>query len=427
MKRIFPIVSWLLLVLILAAADGCGSDPYVEGARLDLRNKDYNRALSNINKALENNPNNLDALMLKGDIIFEMLPDVYDQDERTAYIGELLGAYAQSVMLDSANALHKDRQLTILYVNEFTSAMAIYEDAEQLGGKERARGFVAAARRFRNASMVAPDSMDAFINEAYAYYGAGMARDAADTFEAAIANGHTNRELFIQLARTYELIATESADPQAQPGYYREAVRALSEAHERYPDDGEIRKLLLNAYAMADVSDAALSFFEEVHPLERDNKIFLYNYGTLLLRQQNYERAIDMLLEAVALDSSYTNALFNLGAAYVNSGFSVDERYQAVEDSLQNSSRFASQQITEMETRKSELGQLKQQLFGQAIKYFEAANDLVERDLGDTSEICDALYRAYMQTNQRSRAEEARICAERQGTQAMPERSEDRF
>ena len=172
MKRIFLISSWLLLVLILAAADGCGSDPNVEGARLDLRNKDYDRALTNINKALENNPDNLDALVLKGDIIFEMLPDVYDQDERTAYIGELLGAYAQSVMLDSANAPHKDRQLAILYVNEFTSAMAIYEDAEQLGGKERARGFVSGARRFRNASMVAPDSMDAFINEAYAYYGA---------------------------------------------------------------------------------------------------------------------------------------------------------------------------------------------------------------------------------------------------------------
>ena len=427
MKHIFPTVSWLLLVLIFAAADGCGSDPNVEGARLDLQNKDYGRALSNINKALENNPDNLDALLLKGDIIFEMLPDVYDQDERTAYIGELLGAYAQSVMLDSVNAPHKDRQLAILYVNEFTSAMAIYEDAEQLGGKERARGFIAAARRFRNASMVAPDSMDAFINEAYAYYGAGMASDAAETFEAAISNGHTNRKLFIQLARTYELIATESAAPQAQPRYYREAVRTLSEAREHYPDDGEIRKLLLNAYAMADMSDAALSFFEEMHPLEKDNKIFLYNYGTLLLRRQNYEEAIDMLSDAVALDSSYTNALFNLGAAYVNSGFGVDERYQAVEDSLQDSSRFASQQITQMEARKSELGQLKQQLFGQAIKYFEAANDLVERDLGDTSDICDALYRAYMQTNQRSRAEEARACAERQGTQSLPERSGTRF
>ena len=86
MKRLFPTLSWLFVVFVLVVAAGCASNPNIEGARLDLRNKNYQRALDNINEALEIEPGSAEALVLKGDIISEMLSRISDDDERAGYV-----------------------------------------------------------------------------------------------------------------------------------------------------------------------------------------------------------------------------------------------------------------------------------------------------------------------------------------------------
>ncbi len=412
MKRNLGAIGCLSIVLILASVSGCASNPNLEGAQINLRNKDYQRALTNINLALEAEPHNSEALLLKGDILSEMLPDIYDSDERTEHIGKLTGVYAQAVRLDPENSSQVTRQRTALYRNEFSLAMEAYRDADQLGGHERADRFMTAARHFRNASMILPDSVDALINEAHAYYSAGEVLEAAEAYESAIALGNTERKLFIYLARTYELVANELADPQIQPKYYREMVRTLKTALDNHPNDDEIRKLLLNAFASSDTMTAeALPFFEENLAAEKNNQVYLYNYGTLLLRQEDYEGAITMLSNAVVLDSSYTNALFNLGAAYVNLGVQAEQDYQAVENSLQ-SSGIGTQEIARLEAQKTELEQSKTKYFSQAITHLETARRLIETELEDPADVCRALYIAYSQTDQRSRAEEARFCAD---------------
>ena len=81
MKR-FPLLLALLFGgFLLIAADGCSSDPNVEGAKLDLKNKDYDRAMENIGKALESNPENAEALELKGQILQEQAFAVQDVDQ----------------------------------------------------------------------------------------------------------------------------------------------------------------------------------------------------------------------------------------------------------------------------------------------------------------------------------------------------------
>ncbi|MCY4225635.1 MAG: tetratricopeptide repeat protein [Bacteroidetes bacterium] len=409
MKSIQPILILLMVVSIAIASGGCATNPNIAGARLDLRNKDYSRALTNINQALVGEPDNSEALLLKGDILSEMLSDVTDESDRTGFVGELTGAYALAVALDSENMTHVNAQLSRLYNAEFVRGMETFRDAGLLAGKERALRFTSAARHFRNASMMIPDSVNALINEAHAYYNGGKAQDAVDAYESVIALGHTDRELFVYLARTYELMAVELADPETQPDYYNQMIRVLETARKLYSQDEEVRILLLNAYAMSEMTSDALPFFEEIYPLEQDNQVYLYNYGTLLLRQQDYEGAITKLSQAVSLDSSYVNALFNLGAAYVNHGVSVDKKLQQVTDSLQY--RLTPQVTSRLQDQQASIEKSKAELFGHAITNLESAKSLLENDLGDTRGVCHALYIAYAQTNQRSRAEEARICA----------------
>ncbi|NBW94064.1 MAG: hypothetical protein EBR20_06845, partial [Bacteroidetes bacterium] len=68
----FPLfLSLIFAAFLIAGADGCSSDPNVEGAKLDLRNQDYDRALGNLETALENNPQNAEAYELKGRVLSE--------------------------------------------------------------------------------------------------------------------------------------------------------------------------------------------------------------------------------------------------------------------------------------------------------------------------------------------------------------------
>ena len=90
----FPIyITFLTAFFLLVAADGCSSDPNVEGAKLDLRNKQYDKALENLAIALTTNPDNAQALELKGRVLSEKAFETPDVDEHTALIKEMLETY----------------------------------------------------------------------------------------------------------------------------------------------------------------------------------------------------------------------------------------------------------------------------------------------------------------------------------------------
>ena len=406
-----------LMVVILMAADGCGSNPNVEGAKLDLRNKDYARALDNVNKALESVPDNVEALFLKGDVLSEMLPEVIDKAERADYIYAMVGAYRRGLELDPAWPDEVNRRLYPVYLTEFNTGIEEYNKAEQLPGQPRVDAFAEAARHFRNASVIFPDSGDAYINEAAAYYGAGLVGDAIDAYEMALSYGHTDREIYIYLAKTYELLAEEWAEEHERPRYLRSMAETLEMGLNQYPGDHELRAMLLNAYVFTDQSDRALAFYARELSSERGNKVFLYNFGTLMLRQSDYDGAIAMLSDAVALDSAYVNARFNLGAAYINKAVVVDAEVRAVDDTLHvQRGDLPAFRVSRMESRMQELKQHKHDLFEQAIEHLEIArllNEQQQRESG-ASDICQALYRAYAQINEGEKAEALTQCIGRQ-------------
>lgn len=402
-KRILQVVACVILVCVA----GCAMNPNLQGARGDLDNKDHQRALRKINRALETAPNNPEVHQLKGDILYEIVFELPDTLDRTRYLPDLVRAYRRAQDLDPGRSVHVTKQLSTLYDNEYSLGLSVFLEADQLGGRRRANRFMRAAQYFRNASIIFPDSSEARLNEATAYYNAGEAPKAALTYERAIALGSTGRDLFTYLARTYELMGTEVNDFETQQGYFRSMVRTLQTARKYHGEDKEIRMMLLNAYAMSGLDQEALSFFEEVFPLEKENQVYLYNYGTLLLRRGDNKGAIHKLSHAVALDSSYAKAVFNLGAAYVNHGFDVYKQLEAVRDSLQ----MEGQNRGSMEIRMAALDRDRKELFQQAIIHLESARYLLENEPEGIASVCRALYQAYAQMNQRARAEEANTCA----------------
>ncbi|MDE2731107.1 MAG: tetratricopeptide repeat protein [Bacteroidota bacterium] len=403
-----------LLAILLMAAGGCGSNPNVEGAKLDLRNKDYARALENVNKALESEPDNPEALFLKGDVLSEMLPDVLDKRERADYIYAMVGAYRRGLELDPAWPTQVTRRLYGVYLTEFNSGIDTYNQAEQLPGQARVDAFAEAARHFRSATVIFPDSGDAYLNEAAAYFGAGLMGDAIDAYESALSVGLTDREIYIYLAKTYELLAEDWAEDDDRSDHYRKMAATLELGLDQHPDDRELRAMLLNAYVFADQAGQALNFYARELSSEGENKVFLYNYGTLMLQEADYDGAIAMLSRAVSLDSAYVNARFNLGAAYINKAVDIDADYRAVDDSITTQrGQLPAFRISRMEARMRELQQHRRGLFEDAIEHLEMARMLIERqqNLGEVTDVCRALYRAYAQINEGERAEALTQCA----------------
>jgi tetratricopeptide (TPR) repeat protein len=131
-----------------------------------------------------------------------------------------------------------------------------------------------------------------------------------------------------------------------------------------------------------------------------------------LLEAERYDEAIEQLAKAVELDPEYGSAQYNLGAAYVNKAVAVNERVSALDDSLRaNRAELSTAEVEEIEANMEALAEQRRELFSQAIPPLEKARAQAEEGDEDMTGICQALFSAYVQTNQQEKAEALAECA----------------
>jgi pentatricopeptide repeat protein len=395
MKGILLVVTLLLTGLVLGGA-GCASDPNVEGAKLDLRNKDYARALENVNTALEKDPQNAEALDLKGRILQEQAFAVNDRDEHSRLIAEMIEAYKQAVAIDPSLQEDIDQRLRLAYYNEYQRGIQAFNRA-----REDSEQYNDAALYFANASLIQPDSAGAYVNQGIALMNAGRMAEAIEPLENAIEHGEDQPDTYIYLADLYS--TNNRAD---------EAVALLENARQTFPDNTDVLNNLLNAYVRANQLDRAKDVFGQAVQDDPNNKLYRYNYGSLLLNTEEYDAAIEQLKAAIALDPQYSVAQYNLGAAYINKAVDVNERIQELDDNLREQrASLSDAQIAEKEAEIDRLVQERRGLFEQAIEPLEQARSIMEAEGEDVTQVCQALFTAYVQTAQQDKAEAISGCA----------------
>ncbi len=386
------------LVLMLAGAGGCSGDPNIEGAKLDLRNKDYARALENVEKALQRDPQNAEAYELKGRIILDLLSNQQDLDPeaRQDTVRAMVAAFQKAVELDPKLQESVLNQLRFAYIREFQNGVNAFNR-----GREDSTYYLHAAIYFGNATIIQPDSAGAYVNQAFSLMNARRHAEAIAPLEAAIARGETSKDTYLILADLYRL--------QQQP---EKALEVLEQARERYPDDPDVQSQLLNAYVQAGKVTEAMDIYKEAVEKEPDNKLYRYNYGSLLLEAGRYDEAIEHLTKATELDPEYANAFYNLGAAYINKAVDVNDQAVALDDSLRtHRSELSQEQIQQLEEAVARLIEERRQLFAQAIPPLERARELLEARGENIQPICRALFQAYVQTDQTEKAREVEACA----------------
>lgn len=361
MKRFSFVCALIISGFLLAGANGCSSDPNVEGAKLDLRNRDYDRALENVNTALASNPDNAEALELKGRILQEKATETTDPEEHTRLIREMVESYQRAEQIDPEMAPMIEQRLRLAWVNEFQEGIEAFNQ-----GQQDPSAYMNAARHFENTTLIQPDSAGGYVNQAYALINADREADAIAPLEAAIERGENAPEVYIRVASLYG--ATGQPD---------ESVRILREARDVHPTDVDIQSQLLNAYVVADRMDEAMQDYENLVVADPQNKYYRYNYGSLLLEAERYDEAIEQLREATRIDPKYPAAQFNLGAAFINRAVDLRERINEMDDQLREQrSTLSREEITRREQEIETMVGEQRGLFGEAIAPLEAALDL---------------------------------------------------
>ena len=394
----------------LLALTGCSGDPNLEGARLDMRNGDFERALENVNEALASDSANAEAYLVKGQILQQQSASLQDAEEHAQAVRDMAQAFERAVELDPELEGDVQTELTRAYVQEFElggqafnrasggAAADTSGDGSEVSGEV---GYEAAAMYFGNAAEIMPDSSGPYLNQAYALINAGMEEEAIEPFEMAIEKGADEPESYLYLSDLY--IRSERAE---------DAVTLLEEARSVHSGNTEIQSQLLNAYVTSGQMDRAMDTYREAVESEPSNKTYRYNLGSLLLQAEDYEGAIEQLQEAVNLDPEYASAQYNLGAAYVNRAVDANEQVQVLDDSLRaGAANLSQEEIAEIEADMETLADERMGYFDQAVGPLERAQELTEAEGGDAQEICRALFSAYVQTQQQDKAEALSECA----------------
>ncbi len=393
----FPLfLSLIFAALLITGADGCSSDPNVEGAKLDLRNQDYDRALRNLETALENNPQNAEAYELKGRVLSEKAFATQDQDEHISTIMDMLDAFESAVEYDPLLTEGVTNSLRFAFANEFQRGIQAFNR-----GRNDDSQFLVAARYFNTAGVIQPDSSGAYVNEAYAYMNGGQPESAIGPFEMALEAGDTEPETYRFLAQLYQ--TNDRSD---------DAVGLLEDAAAMYPENVDIQTELLNAYQLTGQIDKALERYSSAVERDPGNALFRYNYGSLLIQVGRYDEAITQLEEAISLDASYSSAYYNIGAAHINQAVDVNSEISDMDDELrENRDSMSNDEIEAAEAAIDAKVEERRMHFQAAVAPLEQAKELFEANGEDVGDVCRALYQSYAQTNQTDKAQSVADCA----------------
>jgi len=384
------------MLFLFVAADGCSSDPNVEGAKLDLRNKQYDRALENLETALATNPENAEALELKGRVLAAKAFETPDVEEHTQLIDQMLDAYNRAANLDPALSEEVLNAKRLAYQSEFQRGVKAFNR-----GRNEQSEYLTSAKYFGAASTIMPDSAGAYVNQAFALMNGGETTSATEPFEMAIEKGDREEDTYIFLASIYE-----NSDRAS------DAVTLLEDASQLYPTSEDIQTELLNAYQLAGETDRALEMYATAVRNNPENKLFRYNYGSLLVQTEQFEMAAEQLRAAIEIDPEYGNAYYNLGASFINQAVKLNEHIVEMDDSLRtNRDNMTPQAIEEYDARIMQHATERTDMFRQAIEPLAKARELFESTDEDATDVCVALFQAYVQTNQTDKAEAVQSCA----------------
>jgi tetratricopeptide (TPR) repeat protein len=396
--------SVLLGGLLLASINGCaGGNPFVGEAESQLENRNYDQALVSVDSALGRTPQNAEVYMLKARILEQKASDstaVSGPEEHVELIKQARDAREEALSINPGLRSDVQSRRQLAYIQEMQKGADAFNRGRQ---SQDQQAFKEAAAYFNAANIIMPDSSNAHLNEAYALINMGDQPAAIPPMEQYIETADSvDAQQYTLLGQLY--LTNDRAE---------NAIDLLTDASQQFPQNSDLQSLLLNAYQQTGQTQEAIRLYRSQVEQNPDNALYRYNLGSLLLNTQQYDEAIEQLTTAVDIAPDNPNAQYNLGAAYVNKAVAVNDEIRSIEDSLRaNSEELSQEEVQQLDEEAKQLAEERRQLFEDAIPALEKAKELAEASgEGSVQRICDALYTAYVQTEQMEKARSVENCS----------------
>jgi tetratricopeptide (TPR) repeat protein len=315
--------SKYLIVLILLtglAVSGfqCASTE-LTSAKVYIQQKNYAKASEVLKKEVANNPISDEGFYLLG------------------YVNGELGNYDTLVYaFDKSLAISKQFEKDInaskkyYWAQLFNQGVGYFQKGSSSKDKDSSKIFYdKSIASFKNAVLVEPDSAETYKNLAFVYMTDSRYDEAVEPFTILIQkekplDGYKYLgEIYYQKAvkfRDQYASSHDVKDSLSENEYYNKTIDLMLEGRKIYPNDSELLVLLSNSYIGAGKIGVAIGAFKIGVEQDPGNKYYRYNYGVLLLGNNDFVGAEEQFKKAIEIDSNYQNAVYNLGVTYVKWG-----------------------------------------------------------------------------------------------------------
>jgi tetratricopeptide (TPR) repeat protein len=323
MRKTNYLVVIALFTALIFSGFQCSSTE-LTSARLYIQQKNYDKALNTLQKEVAQNPKSDEGWFLMGNVYGEV-----------GKFDSLIFAFDKSLAISNKFENEITQQKTYYWANSFNSGVSYFQRGNKATDKDSIAAFYdKSIDAFTTATKLEPDSADTFKNLAFVYMSSGKNQEAIEPLKKLV---QLTDELdgYKYLGQIYYSLGTKSKSDYNTSGNIQDSIDAskdfanavdiLEKGTKLYPGDADLLRTLSASYVETGKLDIALNSFKELVAKEPDNKVYLYNYGVLLLGNDQYEKAVDEFKKALNIDPDYENAIYNLAVTYVKWGTQINK------------------------------------------------------------------------------------------------------
>ncbi|MBA4250854.1 MAG: hypothetical protein C0425_00820 [Chlorobiaceae bacterium] len=325
MKKVYFLPIVLVAMYLTFTGYQCASTE-LTSAKLYIQQKNLVKAEEVLLKEITNNP--------RSDEGFYLLGYVHGENQK---IEKMIDAFDKSLAISKRFAQDIQRSKTFYWANYFNEGVNFFNRATQAQDPDTSKIFYEkSAVAFTLATKIEPDSVDAFKNLAFVNMNMGKYEEAIPPLQKLIdlkkaLDGYKFiGEIYYNKGATAQMQFEETknvADSITAQGYFLKAVAILEEGRKYHKDDPDLLLFLSNSYIATNKMDVALEAFREGVAREPGNKNYRYNYGVVLLNNNQFGEAAEQFKKALEIDSEYLNAIYNIAVTYVKWGAHIQKEF----------------------------------------------------------------------------------------------------
>ncbi len=320
-----------------------------------LRNGKLDKALENIEPCLTHpkTMNEAKTWFYRGNIYLQI--GLSDKPEYKALsdnpFKEAYESYQKALTLEGANEFKLD----------IIQNMSVIAEGFYIQGVEKFNGqdYSSAANLFIESAKV-KDEIGVF--DTAAIYNAGLCAELANDNQLALGQYKKVYEAGLRNPNIY----TSLINVSLKSGDTAAAMTYATEGRKQFPEDFSILIAETNIFLAKNMTEQALSNLEIAKNLDQTNPSIFFAVGVSYDRLGNFQKAEEAYLKAIELKPDYFDAIYNLGALYVNkAAITLDE---------------ANQLPLEKEKEYNEMKNLADSYLDKALPFLEQAHQLDPKD-----------------------------------------------